>query len=238
MTIVLAKGRYRARQSRLAKDIEAAQSLRARAFGCDDRDALDALSMHILVEDVETGDVRCCFRMLLLPAAEVEQSYSAQFYDLSALQAYEGLLVEMGRFCIDPEVKIDPDVVRIAWGAMTAFVDKHDVKLMFGCSSFVGTDPTPYLNSFAVLAKKHLGPDHLRPKKKSNDVFCFDTILTTVHGPVRAMPSLLRTYLMMGGWVSDHAVIDPQMNTMHVFTGVEVSRIPDVRKRLLRAVVG
>lgn len=50
------------------------------------------------------------------------------------------------------------------------------------------------------------------------------------------MPPLLKTYLLMGGWVSDHAVIDPHMNTLHVFTGVETKAIPESRKRLLRAV--
>jgi hypothetical protein len=40
----------------------------------------------------------------------------------------------------------------------------------------------------------------------------------------------------MGGWVSDHAVIDKQMDTLHVFTGLEISAIPDARKKLLRAV--
>ena len=53
-----------------------------------------------------------------------------------------------------------------------------------------------------------------------------------------AMPPLLRSYLAMGGWVSDHAVVDPAMQTMHVFTGVEVAAIPPSRKRLLRAVSG
>ena len=52
------------------------------------------------------------------------------------------------------------------------------------------------------------------------------------------MPPLLRTYLTMGGWVSDHAVVDPKMNTLHVFTGVEIAAIPPVRKRLLRAIAG
>jgi putative hemolysin len=52
------------------------------------------------------------------------------------------------------------------------------------------------------------------------------------------MPPLLRTYLLMGGWVSDHAVVDRQLNTMHVFTGVEIGMIPAARKRLLRAVIG
>jgi putative hemolysin len=51
------------------------------------------------------------------------------------------------------------------------------------------------------------------------------------------MPPLLRTYLMMGGWVSDHAVVDRVMNTLHVFTGLEIARIPPARKKLLRALV-
>ena len=52
------------------------------------------------------------------------------------------------------------------------------------------------------------------------------------------MPPLLRTYLGMGGWVSDHAVIDRAMNTLHVFTGVEVAAIPPARAKALRAIAG
>jgi len=48
------------------------------------------------------------------------------------------------------------------------------------------------------------------------------------------IPPLLRSYLAMGGWVSDHAVIDRQMNTLHVFTGLEIAAIPPNRARLLR----
>jgi putative hemolysin len=50
------------------------------------------------------------------------------------------------------------------------------------------------------------------------------------------MPPLLKTYLSMGGWVSNHAVVDYEMNTMHVFTGLEVKNIPAARKRLLRVI--
>lgn len=49
------------------------------------------------------------------------------------------------------------------------------------------------------------------------------------------MPPLLRSYLALGGWVSDHAVVDPGLQTMHVFTGVEIGAIPPARRRLLRA---
>ena len=50
-----------------------------------------------------------------------------------------------------------------------------------------------------------------------------------------AMPPLLRSYLAMGGWVSDHAVVDDHLDTLHVFTGLEIRAIPPARARLLRA---
>jgi putative hemolysin len=52
-----------------------------------------------------------------------------------------------------------------------------------------------------------------------------------------ALPPLLRTYLSMGGWVSDHAVVDRALDTLHVFTCVEVDRVPPARAASLRAVV-
>ena len=52
------------------------------------------------------------------------------------------------------------------------------------------------------------------------------------------LPPLLRTYLLMGGWVSDHAVVDDQLGTLHVFTGLEIAAIPPARQRLLRGVAG
>ncbi len=238
MSILLEKGRYRARQSRLPEDVAKAQALRARAFGCDDRDGLDARCAHILVEDLDAGDVLCSFRMLLLHPTEVDQSYSAQFYDLAPLRSFDGPLVEMGRFCTHPEHKSDPDVLRMAWGAFTTFVDAAGVQLMFGCSSFEGTEPEQYHAGFAALRARHLAPETLRPKIKAPQVVRFDALAREIEPCMRLVPSLLRTYLTMGGWVSDHAVIDPRMNTIHVFTGVEVRKIPEARKRLLRAVVG
>jgi putative hemolysin len=51
------------------------------------------------------------------------------------------------------------------------------------------------------------------------------------------MPPLLRSYLAMGGWVSDHAVVDRDLGTLHVFTGLEIGAIPAARARQLRAVL-
>ncbi len=238
----LKKGRYIARLAQNDADVRAAQALRHLAFhGSDtalDADEYDVICNHILVEERKSGTLVSCFRMLpLADGNEISRSYSAQFYELSALEAFEGSMVEMGRFCIHPDWT-DPDILRVAWAAMTSYVDDHDVEMLFGCSSFKGTNTDPYLDSFAVLRDKHLAPKRWVPLIKAPKVFQYAARLRRKPDMNRAqlrMPPLLRTYLMMGGWVSDHAVVDNDMNTLHVFTGLEIKAIPPARKRLLRA---
>lgn len=239
----LTRGRYRVRSAETPEDLAAAQALRARAFRTDgpDTDPFDDICTHILVDDIRTGTLVCCFRMLTLEdGTELHRSYSAQYYELSALGAFRGRMVEMGRFCIHPDWS-DPDILRVAWGAMTAFVDDNNVEMLFGCSSFAGTETAEYLDAFAMLKARHLAPKRWLPRVKAPDVFRFAARLRRKPDAKKAMlrmPPLLRTYLMMGGWVSDHAVVDRQLNTLHVFTGLEIGAIPPARKRLLRAVAG
>jgi putative hemolysin len=242
MTTMLQRGRLRARQAMRQDDLAASLALRAMCFhgrGAGETDALDADCVHMLVEDSATGALVCSFRMLLLQGADLGRSYSAQFYDLSALSAFDGAMLEMGRFCIHPGAAGDPDVLRLAWGAMTAFVDVSGVKMLFGCSSFPGTRADIYLDSFALLKARHLAPERWAPQIKAPDVHRYGDESPCdwdAKRAMRMMPPLLRTYLLMGGWVSDHAVVDAQMETLHVFTGVEIRAIPEARKRLLRAV--
>jgi putative hemolysin len=242
------KGRYSTRVAETEADIRAAQRLRFVAFkqGEDvpgiDADEFDDICTHILVEENGTGRLVCCFRMLpLTGGAEIGRSYSAQFYELSALKDFEGPMVEMGRFCIHPDAR-DADILRVAWGAMTRFVDENGVEMLFGCSSFKGTDAELYADAFAMLKDRHLAPRRWLPRVKAPSVFRFAQKLRLRKPDAKlamlGMPPLLRTYLLMGGWVSDHAVVDAQMNTLHVFTGLEIAAIPPTRKRLLRATAG
>jgi putative hemolysin len=241
--IPLTKGPYQAQFFDGSNDIAAAQALRTLAFGTTrpDRDAFDGICAHLLVHDTLSGMLVCCMRLLTLPdGRSVARSYSAQYYGLDALEGFSGRLVEIGRFCIHPDWN-DPDILRVAWGALTAYVDENDIEMLFGCSSFVGTETSAYLDTFAILKARYLAPNRWLPQIKSPEVFQFDTGLhhePDVKKALQLMPPLLRTYLMMGGWVSDHAVVDRQMNTLHIFTGLEIDAIPATRKRLLRAMAG
>lgn len=237
----LIRGRFTAREANDPADIARTQALRGLAFGrsAPDCDDYDDLCTHVLIED---GPLLVgCFRLLPLTGAEIGRSYSAQYYELTKLEGFRGPMVEMGRFCMHPDHH-DPDILRVAWGAVTAYVDAQGVELLFGCSSFRGTEVDAYSDSFALLRQSYLAPVRWLPKVKAPKVFRFASRLRG-HTPdmrraMMAMPPLLRTYLMMGGWVSDHAVVDSRMNTLHVFTGLEIRLIPPSRARLLRAIAG
>lgn len=245
------EGAYQTRLAGGPADIEAAQRLRYRAFIADsgavarprglDADAFDEICRHVMVESRADGRLVATFRLLPLSSgAEITQTYSAQYYDLKALAEYQRPMVEMGRFCVEPGMA-DPDILRAAWGAVTAFVDLEGVELLFGCSSFQGTDTEAYVDTFAMLKERHLAPKRWLPRIKAPNVFRFAQRLRRKPDRVRAlkaMPPLLRSYLNMGGWVSDHAVVDRDLNTLHVFTGLEIRAIPPARVRALRAVAG
>jgi len=240
-TTVLVKGRLRARGADGAGDLDRLLALRALCFRGDgalsDRDDFDALCEHVLIEEVETGTVVGGFRLRLYHGAAVLGSYSAQYYGLDRLSGFGAPMLELGRFCLHPDWH-DADTLRLAWGAITRRVDGAGVGLLFGCSSFAGCEAARYRDAFALLRQRHGAPEGWRPGVKAGEVVRFgdlpdgfDRLLA-----LKALPALLRTYLGMGGWVSDHAVVDRGLGTLHVFTGLEIGRVPAGRARLLRAV--
>ena len=173
--------------------------------------------------------------MIFNNGKEISSSYSSQFYDLKAIETYPDPMIEVGRFCVHPETN-DPSVTLTAWAALAQIVDQNQTQLLFGCSSFEGVEKEKYLDSFALLRDRYIAPDHWRPKIKAAQVFYYSKDLIYKVDRKKAllnMPPLLKTYLSMGAWVSDHAVVDLNMKTLHLFTGMEISKIPKSRKNSL-----
>lgn len=244
-------GRFVVRMAGTEADVRRAQTLRHATFIASrpgaaprsaglDADPYDARCRHMLVEERATGRLVCCFRLMpLAGGAEIGRSYSAQHYELSSLAGYPGRMLEVGRFCVHPDMGGEPDILRMAWAAMARLVDAERVELMFGCSSFEGTEAERYRDAFALLGRRHLAPRRWRPRIKAPKVFPFARRLREARPDARrafqTLPPLLRSYLAMGGWVSDHAVIDGDLDTLHVFTGLEIAAIPPARARAIRA---
>lgn len=237
MTIALTLGRYAAREAVSPEDRARAFAFRAGMFraGANDQDAFDAIARHILLE--HSGAVIGYFRITCHNPFQKAHSYAARFFDLTKL-AGAGPSIEVGRFCLD---HISAEPLRLAWAALGQEVDRTQPKLLFGCSSFAGTDPAPYEAAFDHLARHHAAPRALAPGRldagSGQGVFALKASPNAkdTMAALRAMPPLLRGYLGLGGWVSDHAVVDPDLGTLAVLTAVEIRNIPAARLASIRA---
>lgn len=238
----LEKGRLRARLAENDDDLHRSQELRHLCFrggAGRDADSFDDRCRHLLVEEAATGRLMASFRVLAIADAEALLTcYSAQFYGLEPLQGLPFPAVEMGRFCVAPG-RGDPDILRLAWAAMTRLVDDGGFGLMIGCTSFHGADPARHAASLAALVP-HVAPPGLRPAIRATESVALASLPPPAdpRAALAGLPPILRTYLGMGGRVSDHAVIDRDLDTLHVFTLVEVAQVPPARARALRALAG
>lgn len=238
----------RVRLSRAPADVAAAQRLRHLCFiegaglppraGGLDRDGFDPRCLHLLVEDSTSGQLLACCRILSLPdGAALGQSYAALHYDPRPLAHITAPMAEIGRFCLHPDAPAD--ALRFAWAALARLVDARGIAMLFGCSSFPGADPAAHLPALAYLARNHLGPEDERPgHRDGQDVYPYAQALAgqppdSARG-LAGLPPLLRAYLAMGGWVGDHAVIDHDLDTLHVFTALRVAAVPASRAQRLR----
>jgi len=69
-------------------------------------------------------------------------------------------MTELGRLCIHPDAQ-HPNIIRIAWAALAAlaaYVDKCQISMLFGCTSFAGTETSVHQEVFELLGKRHAAP--------------------------------------------------------------------------------
>ena len=215
------------------------RAARFRPVGGTDRDVWDRRSRHVLIRDPANGRLAGYFRMMLIRSEpQLNRSYAASRYDLTHLADYRDPMIEVGRFCIDPDYDATADVQRVAWAALTREVDAQGVGLLFGCASFPGTDPAAHRAALAHLA------DHAAPAQfqigqgGAAERIALSVAAHGVQASPAGVPPLLRSYLAMGGWVSDHLVVDRDLGTLHVFAGLEVRAVPVARALALRRLVG
>ncbi|TVP73816.1 MAG: GNAT family N-acetyltransferase [Rhodobacteraceae bacterium] len=243
----LVLGQARISLAHSAEDLRAVQRLRALRFRgsetLSDLDRFDPDSLHLLLRrtgpgGAEPGDVIATARMRLhRNAAQLRQGYAAQFYDLTTLATALCPCLEIGRLCIDTAHVQDPDGLRAMLAGISRVALQGEAKLLLGCASFAGADARQHAPALAYLAAHHLGPAGQRPSPKTgcDAVDLASLRVQAAQAGLRQVPKLLRLYLTLGGWVSDHAVVDRELDTVHVFTAVEIAQIP---APLLRSLQG
>lgn len=236
---------------RLARDeaeLDAAQALRFRVFyremGANpseqaartqrDADAFDAVADHLLVLDHALGDgadaVVGTYRLIRREAAQrIGRFYSADEYDISAIERLPGQVLELGRSCVDGAHRGRP-TMQLMWRGIAAYVFQHNIELMFGCASLPGTDPDALAAPLTYLHAHHLAPEAIRPRALPHRYVAMqraDPENISTRAALHALPPLIKGYLRLGGFVGDGAVVDHQFNTTDVSIVVKTDLVTE-----------
>lgn len=229
-------------------EIDAVQALRYRVFyqelGANadeetrrtqrDRDIYDTVADHLLVVDHGLGEgpdsVVGTYRLIRREAAErIGHFYSSGEYDISAIEAIPGRILELGRSCVDNDYR-NRSVMQVLWRGIAAYVFQHDIELMFGCASLPGIDPDASALELSYLYHNHLAPAAIRPRALSHryiDMRRLDRDEIDARAALARLPPLIKGYLRLGGFIGDGAVIDPQFNTIDVAVVVQTDLMTD-----------
>ena len=79
-----------------------------------DGDIWDKNYLNFYPKYIDNNVILECFRLGVFPSgAAPVNGYSAQFFDLAPLFLFDGPVLELGRFAIDPQ-KVNSDVFRLA----------------------------------------------------------------------------------------------------------------------------
>ena len=191
-----------------------------------DRDKFDEISDHCLIFDKNNDDkLVLAFRSRTFSSMnEILSSYSSQYYDLSNLTHLPFRPMEIGRLCVDKKAS-DPFLLLSAFKYLESLISSGKMDLIFGCTSFIGVDNPIHITALSSLEKSQLAGSKFQIKKKSTNIL---NIKSVVNGDIKKteknfLPPLLKFYLTLGGKVSDHAVIDRDLDTLHVFTYVDLT---------------
>ncbi|MGE5503133.1 MAG: GNAT family N-acetyltransferase [Actinomycetota bacterium] len=199
-----------------------------------DRDEYDPVCQHLLAlaDGVVIGTYRLIDRCA---AAKVGRFYSAGEFDIGAIEAFPGEILELGRSCVDARWR-NRGTLQMLWQGLAAYIVENGIGLLFGCASLPGTDVQALAPQLSYLHDHHLAPEELRatPLVPAAEAAApYDA-----RAALQSLPPLLKGYLRAGASVGAGAVVDPLFNTTDVLVVLRTDAITARYQRRYDAVAG
>lgn len=231
------------------EDLRAAQRLRYEVFVSElgaggpfvdhaqrlERDDFDPFADHLLLSDQNRRKVVGVYRLMRPEmAARAGQYYSASEFDLTVLEQSGKKLLELGRSCLHVDYRGGTAMHHLL-SALARYVAEHRIEVLFGVASFHGTDLSRLTGPLSLLHHRHLAPANLRPKSLKN-VFENNNLTEEAHlnrkACIAEIPSLIKAYLRLGGFVGEGAFVDHAFNTTDVCLVMDAKRLSQQHSRM------
>lgn len=200
-----------------------------------EQDRFDRYFDHMLLCDDATGDVVGAYRLLRDDqAVAAGQFYSEDEYDLELLKSSGRRLLELGRSCVRRDYR-GGIVMYHLWTGLAQYIQDHNIDILFGVASFHGTDVSALAQPLSLLHHNHLAPPELRVRARTDHFQDMDILPADRLDRKRAMlqvPSLIKAYLRLGGYIGEGAYVDHTFNTTDVCLVMDMARMNPRQRRL------
>ena len=234
------------------RDVLAAQRLRYKVFVRElgavgpgvshqqetESDSFDEWSEHLLLIDTGIAEdsldyVVGVYRLLRSDIARHKGGfYTSTEFNLSPLLALKRPQVELGRTCVHADYRGGASMY-LLWNGLANYVLKHEIEIMFGTASFIGTEVQKLTLPLSYLHHFHLAPAELRVSVHARQAANVDILPMTKidrRKATKQLPSLIRAYLRLGGFVGSGAFVDRDFNTVDVCLVMDTGRMNAQRR--------
>ena len=213
-------------------EIKKAQSLRYRIFFKEkkikrkdfkyllqrDYDFYDKISDHLIIIDNNRevkDNVIGTYRLLRGNCAKLYKGfYTEQEFDLSNLKKNFSSkdILELGRSCVHHEYR-SGIILKLLWQGISRYIKIYKIKILLGCASFNGTNPSKFKDEFSLLYESYRLPKNYNVKSLQDNEISFRKNIK--HSTVlNKLPPLIKGYLRAGGLVSENFYIDREFETI------------------------
>lgn len=233
------------RLARDERDLQAAQRLRYKVFVGEmgatgdqinhdqqlECDAFDPLFDHLLLIDPKRDPdaldhVVGVYRLLRgARLGSAGRFYCDDEFDLSALKTSGRNLLELGRTCLHPDYRGGTALLQL-WQGLARYVEAYQIDVLFGAASFQGADVAAHAEALSWMHHHYLAPTELRTTSKTPAAF-FPIEKSLINQPtaLRAIPSLIKSYLRMGAVIGDGVFVDHAFKTTDICIIVDTAAL-------------
>ena len=213
-------------------EIKKAQSLRYKIFFKEkkikkkslksllqrDYDFYDKISDHLIIIDDNLGvkdNVVGTYRLLRGNCAKLYRGfYTEQEFDISNLKKNFSSknILELGRSCVHPQYR-SGIILKLLWQGISKYIKIYKIKILMGCASFHGTNPSEFQDEFSLLYGNYRLPETYDIKSLQHNEISFSKNInqSTI---LNRLPPLIKGYLRAGGMVSESFYIDREFETI------------------------
>ena len=253
--IILESENYSIKLAETKSELKQAQALRYSVFYKEkkakptftkkiiklDYDKIDKYADHLIVLDKKNkkNKIVGTYRLIRGDVAKLFGGYysSSEFNLINITNNYKDKhILELGRSCVHQDYR-NGSIMNLLWKAIAEYVKLYDIKILLGCASFSGIEPTKYSDELSYLRQNFCLPKHLSVESFDKNIYPVYKLKENNSNQLRIfakLPPLLKGYLRIGGKVSHNFYVDHNFNTIDLCVVVNTSDIDEkYRKKYL-----